>query len=369
MHLDFSPFAEFGNQLVTLDLHAGGEPIRLLIDGLPPIPGETINDRRLFVSEHFDHVRLLLTREPRGHRDMVAAVITDPVSSNGAFGIVFMDACRYPYMCGHGTIGAVTAFIEMDWYAADGREIPAVVSPETEVAVVVDSPSGPIVARALVTGTDDGRPRVESVAIRLESAFAYLLDRPLHVPGLGEITVDVAFAGGFFVMVSIEQLSGLGGPFQLQEEDIALTPENAPQLIQLGMAITEAANQQLEVQHPVRTFIDTIDVVEFYDPIGDAQGQGKSAVIYGEGHIDRSACGTGTSAKMALLHRQGKLSVDAKYVNHSPLGSTFEGRILDEILVGSIPAIVPQIRGRAHITGLHRFVVTADDPFPRGFLI
>ena len=368
MHLDISPFAKFENQLVTLDLHAGGEPIRLLIDGLPPIPGETINDKRLFISEHFDHVRLLLTQEPRGHRDMVAAVITDPVSSKGDFGIVFMDACRYPHMCGHGTIGAVTAFIEMGWLGADRREIRAVGSPETEV-VVVDSPSGPIVARAFLTGTDGGRPRVEAVAIRLESAFASVLDRSLHVPGLGEIAVDVAFAGGFFVMVSIEQLSKLGGLFPLQEEPFALTQENAPRLIRLGMAITEAANQQLQVQHPVRTFIDTIDVVEFYDPSGDADGQGKSAVIYGEGHIDRSACGTGTSAKMALLHRQGKLSVDAKYLNRSPLGSTFEGRILDEISVGSIPAIVPEIRGRAHITGLHRFVVTGEDPFPRGFLI
>ena len=369
MHLDISSFAKFETQLVTLDLHAGGEPIRLLIDGLPPVPGETINDKRLFISEHLDHVRLVLTREPRGHRDMVAAVITDPVSSKGDFGIVFMDACRYPYMCGHGTIGAVTAFVEMGWLEAHGREVLALGSSETEVAVVVDSPSGPIVARAFVTGTDEGRARVESVAIRLESAFAYLLDQPLHVPGLGEITVDVAFAGGFFVMVSIEQLSNLHSLFPLQDEPLALTPENAPQLIRLGMAITEAANQQLQVQHPARTFIDTIDVVEFYDPSGDAQGQGKSAVIYGEGHIDRSACGTGTSAKMALLHRQGKLSVDAKYLNHSPLGSTFEGRILDEISVGSIPAIVPEIRGRAHVTGLHRFVVTEEDPFPEGFLI
>ncbi len=362
MHLDTRSFEPFENQLTTLDLHAGGEPIRLLIGGLPPIPGQTINDKRLYLGDHLDHVRLLLTREPRGHRDMFAAVITEPVREDGDFGIVFMDARRYPYMCGHGTIGAVTAFIEMGWLEVDrlgAREAP--------VPVVVDSPSGPIVAQARVATREDGRPRVESVAIQLESAFAFMLDRPLEVPGLGEITVDVVFAGGFFAMVSNRELGRAGG--SAGGAPLPLTPKNAPELIRLGMAITEAANQQLDVRHPTRSYIDTVDVVEFYDPREDAEGRGHNAVIYGERHIDRSACGTGTSAKMALLHRRGRLSAGETFVNQSPLGSTFQGRIVEETTVGPHPAIVPEIRGTAHVTGLHRFVVTPDDPFPRGFLI
>jgi proline racemase len=359
MKRDLDAFSQLGDVFTTLDLHAGGEPIRLLIDGLPPIPGQTINDKRLVLGERFDHIRLLLTQEPRGHRDMFAAVVTDPVSEGGDFGIVFMDARRYPYMCGHGTIGAVTAFIEMGWLEAEGAE----------AVVVVDSPSGPVVARARVTKRDNGRPRVESVAIQLESAFALLLDRPLQVPGLGELLVDVVYAGGFFVMVSNQELCRPEAAPPRQREPLALVPENAPQLIHLGMAITEAANRQLDVQHPTRAYIDTIDVVEFYDPRGDAEGRGRNAVIYGEGHIDRSACGTGTSAKMALLHRRGDLDVDEQFTNQSPLGSTFEGRIVEETFVGAIPAIVPEIRGTAHVTGLHRFVVTPHDPFPQGFLI
>jgi proline racemase len=359
MKRDLDAFYQLGDVFTTLDLHAGGEPIRLLIDGLPPIPGQTINDKRLVLRERFDHVRLLLTREPRGHRDMFAAVITDPVSSEGDFGVVFMDARRYPYMCGHGTIGAVTAFIEMGWLEA---QVP-------ETVVVVDSPSGPVVARARVTTKEDGHPHVESVAIQLESAFALLLDRPLRVPELGEITVDAVYAGGFFVMVSNEELPRPAASSQRRGEPLALTPGNAPELIRLGMAITQAANRQLEVQHPTRSYIDTIDVVEFYDPRGDAQGRGQNAVIYGEGHIDRSACGTGTSAKMALLHRRGELSVGETFVNQSPLGSIFEGRIAAGTSVGSIPAIVPEIRGTAHVTGLHRFLVMPNDPFPQGFLI
>lgn len=347
MFLDTQAFSRFENQLVALDLHAGGEPIRLLIDGLPPIPGETINDKRLYMSENLDHVRLLLTQEPRGHRDMFAGLITEPVSEEGDFGIVFMDAGRYPYMCGHGIIGAVTSFIEMGWLETEG--------PET--AVVVDSPSGPIHARARVGERADGRPRVESVAIQLESAFAFLLDRPLEVPGLGRLTVDVSFAGGFFVMIPADQI------------DLDLAPENAPELARWGMAAIEAGNQQLEVQHPTRTYINTIDVVEFYDPTDHAQGRGRNFVVLGEGHVDRSPCGTGTSAKMALLHRRGQLAVDQTFINQGLLGTTFEGRIVKETTIGSIPAIVPEIRGAAHVTGLHRFAVTPDDPFPEGFLI
>jgi proline racemase len=367
---DFDAFSGLGRVFTTLDLHAGGEPVRLLIDGLPRIPGQTINDKRLFLGEHFDHVRLLLTQEPRGHRDMLAAVITEPVSEEGDFGIIFMDARRYPYMCGHGTIGAVTASVEMGWLEMDDLEdARGLLAAGTEVPIVVDSPSGPIATRASLTRTDDGRRRVESVSIQLESAFALLLDQPLQVPGLGEITTDVVFAGGFFVMVSNRELGRLSSSSSCRGEPLALTPENAAKLVQLGMAITEAANRQLEVQHPTRPYIDTIDVVEFYDPCGDRERRGKNAVIYGEAHIDRSACGTGTSAKMALLHRRGELAVGERFVNESPLGSTFEGRIVEETSVDSIPAIVPEIRGRAHVTGLHRFVVTPDDPFPTGFLI
>ncbi len=360
MQLDTKTFSQFENQLTTLDLHAAGEPMRLVIGGLPPIPGETINDKRRHISENLDYVRLLLTQEPRGHRDMFAGILTEPVSGGplsegGGFGIVFMDAGRYPYMCGHGIIGAVTAFIEMGWLEAH----------EGETTVVVDSPSGPIRARARVRELAEGRRRVESVAIQLESAFAYLLDQPLEVPELGRITVDVSFAGGFFVMISADQIG------------LDLTPHNAPQLARWGMAAIEAGNQQLDVQHPTRPYINTIDVTEFYDPSGHPQARGKNFVILGEGHVDRSPCGTGTSAKMALLHRRGELAVGQTFVNQGLLGTTFEGRIVRETTVNGpstssgqgLSAIVPEIRGTAHVTGLHRFVLTPDDPFPEGFLI
>lgn len=347
MHLDTKLFSTFENQILTIDLHVAGEPLRLIIDGTPPISGQSMNEKRLYISENMDYVRLLLTKEPRGHRDMFAGIVTDPVNKESHFGIVFMDARRYPYMCGHGIIGAVTAFIEMGWLNAH----------KGENLVVVETPSGSIRSTAHVREEAGGRLRVESVAIQLESAFAFLLDQSLKVPGYGQFTVDVSFAGGFFVMVPIEQTG------------LTLTSENAPELARLGMTVIDAGNQQLKVQHPLFPYINTIDVVEFYEPVNKSLMRGKNIVILGEGHVDRSPCGTGTSAKLALLHRRGELRLGQTLVNEGMLGTTFEGRIVREIDVGGIPAIVPEIRGSAYVTGLHRFVLTPGDPFTEGFLV
>ncbi|MCK4826765.1 proline racemase family protein [bacterium] len=347
MHLDTKLFSTFENQILTIDLHVAGEPLRLIIDGTPSISGQSMNEKRLYISENMDYVRLLLTKEPRGHRDMFAGIVTEPVSDEAHFGIVFMDARRYPYMCGHGIIGAVTAFIEMGWLEAK----------KTELQVVVDTPSGSVRCSARVSEMTDGRLRVESVAFRMESTFAFLLDQSLEVPGYGQFSVNVVYAGGFFVMVPVEQTG------------LTLTSENAPELARLGMTVIDAGNQQLKVQHPLFSYINTIDVVEFYEPVNKPLMRGKNIVILGEGHVDRSPCGTGTSAKLALLHRRGELRLGQTLVNEGMLGTTFEGRIIREINVGGVPAIVPEIRGSAYITGLHRFVFRPDDPFPEGFLV
>jgi proline racemase len=346
MQLDISPFDRLGDQLITVDSHTAGEPTRLVVGGLPALPGETINDKRLFVQENLDRVRLLLTQEPRGHRDIFGAIATPPVSPEGDFGLIFMDAKRYPYMCGHGTIGAVSTFIEMGWLPVEEGE--------REKLVVVDTPSGIVHAQARLDHRPDGRVRVESVAIQIEAAFVHKIDQPVDVPGIGVLKVDVVCVGGYFAMVSADQI------------DIPLKASRAKDLADLGMAIIEASNRQLTIQHPIREFVNTIDVTEFYTPATSPQTC--NAVIYGESHVDRSPCGTGTSAKMALLHHHGLMAVGDTLSNHGLLGTTFEGRIVKEVTVGDFPAIVPEIRGSAHITGLHRFVVADDDPFPQGFL-
>jgi proline racemase len=163
--------------------------------------------------------------------------------------------------------------------------------------------------------------------------------------------------GGFFAMVSSDQMG------------LALTPENAGRLIELGMAIIEAANDQLTVRHPTRPEVSTVDVTEFYELSDHRSRRGVSAVVYGESHIDRSPCGTGTSAKMTLLHHRGHLSLGETYVNVGILGTTFEGQLVAETTVGDLPAVVPEVRGSAQVTGVHQFVLDPRDPFPLGFLL
>lgn len=328
--------------IVTVDSHTAGEPTRLVVDGLPQLPGETINDRRLYLMNEMDHVRRLLMHEPRGHRDMFGAVLTEPVTPEASFGLIYMDGRRYPYLCGHATIGAVTILIDAGIIEAQ----------EPETVVHIDSPSGRITARAHVENE-----RVQSVGFQAESSLVFASEQTLHVPEMGDLTVDVVLTGGFFVMVDAE------------DAGLDLSPENADTLIELGMHLTELANEQLTVQHPEREYINTVDVVEFYGSTDNGIADGKNAVIFSEAHMDRSPCGTGTCAKMALLHHRGELDVGERYVNQGVLGTTFEAHIRGERDVGGYRAIVPEVRGSAHITGVHRFVLDDDDPFQQGFLL
>lgn len=328
--------------IVTVDSHTAGEPTRLVVDGLPPLPGDTINDRRLHLMNEMDYVRRLLMHEPRGHRDMFGAVLTEPVTSEASFGLIYMDGRRYPYLCGHATIGAVTILIDAGVIEAQ----------EPETVVHIDSPSGRITARAYVE-----HGRTQSVGFQAESSLVYASDQTLHVPEMGDLTVDVVLTGGFFVMVDAE------------EAGLDLSSENADTLIDLGMHLTDLANEQFSVQHPQRDYIDTVDVVEFYGPGDDGVADGKSAVIFSEAHIDRSPCGTGTCAKMALLHHRGELNVGERYVNEGILGTTFEAHIREEREIAGYPAIIPEVRGSAHVTGVHRFVLDRNDPFQEGFLL
>ncbi len=333
--------SRFPAPLATIDSHTAGEPTRLVVGGFGEVPGATMAEKRRHFLEHLDPVRLLLTREPRGHRDMVAAALTDPVSDEAAFGLVYMDARRYPYLCGHATIGAVTTLLEVG----------AIEAVEPETTVTVDTPSGPMRSLARVRGGE-----VESVAIEAVPSFAFGLDQSLDVPGLGQIPVDTVCVGGFFVMVPAERTG------------LSLTPENSARLVDLGMTLIDCANRQLEVRHPTRPEVHTVDVVEFYEEDPETPHSGRSMVIYGERHMDRSPCGTGTAAKLTLLHHRGRILLDQSYRNTSPLGTVFEARVARETRVGQTPAVVVEIRGSAHITGFHSFFLDPDDPFPGGFL-
>lgn len=330
----------YPSRYTTIDSHTQGEPTRLLLD-FTTLAGKTIAEKRDTFTRNHDHLRMLLTREPRGHRDMFAAILTEPVSPEASFGLIYMDARRYPYLCGHATIGAVTTLVETGVLEAeDGDRI-----------ITVDTPSGPLPAHTRIR-----QGRVESVGLDMLPAFVQATDCPVDVAGFGEISVDLVCVGGFFAMVSASSLN------------LELSPANSKDLINLGMAIIEAANRTLQVHHPERPEVNTIDVAEFYHEEQESHS-GTSVVIYGESHMDRSPCGTGTTAKMTLLHHKGRLQPGRIYRNSSPLGTVFAGEIIDQLHIGEFPGIRARIHGSAVITGYHQFVVHQEDPFPQGFLV
>ncbi len=331
----------FSDCIVTVDSHTQGEPTRLIVGGIDEPRGETMQKKRAEFARDFDHLRLLLTREPRGHRDMFAALVTEPVSDQAHFGLIYMDAQRYPYLCGHATIGAVTTLIETGALSvADGKAV-----------IGVDTPSGLVEAEASVSGG-----RVMSVALDMVPSFVLGSGQRLNLPGHGTISVDLVCVGGFFVMVAAKEIN------------IPLAAEQTRALTDLGMEIIEAANRQLSVHHPQRPEVKTIDVVEFYTE-DRASGSGQSVVIYGASHMDRSPCGTGTSAKMTLLHHRGHLAPGMEYSNYSLLGTCFRGSVRETDPIGAYPAVIARVEGSARMTGRHQFAVDGLDPFPQGFLL
>ncbi|MCG0275277.1 MAG: proline racemase [Thermosediminibacteraceae bacterium] len=332
----------FSRLLMAVDSHTMGEPTRVVIGGIPHIPGKTMAEKKAYLEQNMDHIRTALMHEPRGHKDMFGSIITAPANQEADFGIIFMDGGGYLNMCGHGSIGAVTVAIET-----------GMVKPESPVThVKLDTPAGLVEARAEVTNNV-----VKSVTIRNVPAFLYEADVRIDVPELGKITADIAFGGSFFAIVDAKQLG------------IKVDTSNIDRLIKVGMAIRKAANEQIKVQHPEKEHIKTIDLVEIYGETENPNAHLKNVVIFGDGQADRSPCGTGTSAKMATLYAKGKLALGQEFLYESIIGTIFKGRLVSETQVGPYKAVVPEITGSAYITGFNTFVIDPEDPVKYGFLL
>jgi proline racemase len=327
---------------MAIDSHTMGEPTRIVIGGIPNIPGSTMADKKIYLEEHMDYIRTALMREPRGHRDMFGSILTSSINPEADYGIVFMDGGGYLNMCGHGSIGAVTAAIETGI-------VPAV---EPITTVKFDAPAGFITARATMQDKV-----VQSVTIRNVPAFLYMADARINVPGIGEITLDISFGGSFFAIVSAKALS------------LKVEPKNIDALIKTGMAILKAANEQIKVQHPELTHIKSIDLVEIYDDPTNLEADYKNVVIFGDGQADRSPCGTGTCAKMATLYAKGKLPLNREFVYESIIGTMFKGVLVGITKVGDFDAVTPEITGAAYITGFNQFVIDPADPLKFGFFL
>jgi trans-L-3-hydroxyproline dehydratase len=329
----------------TIDAHAGGQPLRLIVEGLPRPPGRTLVRKREWLRAHVDSVRRALVKEPRGHVDMVAAVLTEPVSPEAHAGLLFMDGEGYPAMSGHGVIAVTTIAVERELFFSreDGS---------AEVRIVFDTPAGTVHARARCEARGSAR-HVDAVAFTNVPSFVHTPAHPVRLRAR-DVRVDVAFGGVFYAIADTEAVG------------IPLRPERVADLRRLGVEIQASLNASYQVDHPLAPALNGVAGVIFTGPPEDPEAHLRSVIVSG-GAVDRSPGGTGTSAVMAVLDAMGLLPDDQSFVHESLTGALFRGRAARRTLVGELPAVIPEIEGTAWITGEHTFLIDEDDPFREGF--
>ncbi len=295
--------------ITTLDMHAAGEPLRIITGGMPELQGATILERRRYMQEHLDYIRRALMWEPRGHHDMYGCVVTPPVTPSADLGVLFLHNEGYSTMCGHGTIALVTALLETGVIPANGHHTP----------VNLDTPAGLVRATAHL----DSSGHVEQVSFLNVPSFLYTRDVEIELPEYGRLNVDIAFGGTFYVFIAAEQVG------------LEVTPENTEHV----------------PENP-----------EHYS---------RNVCVFANGEVDRSPTGTGVSARLALHHAKGEIVDGQQILIESILGaaSTFSGRIVGRAQVGPYEAIVPEVSGKAFITGLHEFIIDPRDTLGQGFLV
>lgn len=330
--------------LTVVDCHAEGENGRVVIGGVPPLPGDTVFDRRMYLQDQADDLRRLILLEPRGAPHHNANILVPSNHPEAQMGYVILESTEYPAMSGSNTICVATVLLETG--------ILPMTEPTTELTL--EAPAGLITVSCRCR---DGK--VEQVRFVNQPAFCYHLDASVDVPGLGELVVDIAYGGMTYVLVDA---AGLG--FDLQ-------PSEARSLCELGQTIKRAAAEQIEVTHPENPEIPGITMVEFTGPLQRTEGvlQSRNAVVVSPGRLDRSPCGTGTSARLAVLHARGLVEVGETFVHESVIGTRFESSVVDTTTVGRYPAVVPSVAGQAWITGIYQMGLDPTDPFPRGFTV
>jgi proline racemase len=328
-----------GRVLHCVDAHAEGEPSRIVVGGVLDVPGATMLEKMRHLEREGDELRRLLLFEPRGSAPLSLDVVLPPTTPEADAGFLIMESCSYEGMSGSNTINTATVLLETG--------ILPMTEPQTEL--VLEAPAG------LVRVTADCRDgRCERVTFENVPSFATHLDAPVAVPGLGELRVDVAYGGAFCAFVDAEPLG------------YAIVPSEAHALAELCERIRPAVEEQLEIAHPAEPALGVLSFVVF-TAAPRAGGDARNATVVAPGRLDRSATGTATSARLAVLAARGLIGDGEELVNESVIDTRFVGRIVGRTRVGDTEAIVPAISGRAWITGTHQFVLDPDDPFPEGF--
>ena len=338
----------------AVDLHACGEPGRVITGGVLDVPGRTMFEKMQYLSREADGLRRRMLREPRGYPAANCNLILPPTVPDADAGFVIMEQVEYPPMSGTNTICVTTALLETGMLTM--RE------PVTELTL--EAPAGLIHVRAECRGG-----KVRQVSFRNVPAFAVHLDATVEVPTLGAVRVDVAWGGMFYVIADAASFG------------LRLTPDEGREIVRIGEMVKAAAQAQLPAQHPDNPEIRNITIAQLSGAAHLEGNHRRNAVIVSTGQLDwnrpvtwtgaldRSPCGTGTCAKMATLHARGQLGLDVPFRHEGVLGTVFTGRLLEETTVGPYRAVVPELSGQAWITGFAQYVVDPEDPFPEGFTV
>jgi 4-hydroxyproline epimerase len=324
-----------------IDSHTCGNPVRVVVSGGPALPGPSMNERRLQFMAEYDWIRTGLMFEPRGHDMMSGCILYPPADPENDIGLLFIETSGCLPMCGHGTIGTVTVMIEE-----------GLIRPRTPGLLRLEVPAGLVEAHYTMSG-----PSVESVRIVNVPSFLHSSGLQIDCPDLGTLSVDVAYGGNFYAII------------ESQRNFIDMDQLSAGEILRLSPLVRRLLNERFTFVHPLTPTIRGLSHVQWTGKPRDPRAHARNAVFYGDKAIDRSPCGTGTSARMAQLAATGRLKVGETFVHESMIGSLFTGRVEGATTVGSYKGIIPSIEGWARITGYNTIFVDDRDPYRHGFQV
>jgi len=332
-------------QIKTIDMHTGGEPLRVIIDGFPELKGNSVLERRRYCKENHDELRTALMFEPRGHADMYGCILVPPNDEEGDFGILFLHNEGYSTMCGHAIIAISTLAVEMKWI--EGKE--------GDNILKIDAPCGRITS---FTNVKDGK--VTGVRFHCVPSFVVGLDRSAEVKGLGKITYDLAYGGAFYAYVDMAK----------NDLDFNLSPAYYQKLISAGMAIKrEVMKDDKEIKHPFEEDLGFLYGTIFIGDSDKPEVDSKNVCVFAEGEVDRCPTGSGVSGRMAIHYARNEIGLGETMTIESITASVFKGSVISEADYGAYRAVIPQVEGTANITGMHTFCIDPDEPMKNGFIL
>lgn len=329
-------------KITAVDAHTCGEPLRVFTGGLPNLPGDTILAKRRHAQEQHDWLRSTTMWEPRGHADMYGCILTEPVTPDGDLGVLFLHNEGFSTMCGHGIIGLTKVVLDTGMLDVSG-DAPV---------LKIDTPAGRVTATGKrVNG------RITSVSFHNVPSFVYALDQWIEVPGLGSVHYDVAFGGAFYAFVQADAVG------------LSLTGQDYRQLIDVGLRIKHAVMAGLPIQHPFEPDLGFLYGTIFVGAAHDPAHHSRNVNVFADGEVDRCPTGTGVSARAALHFAKGEIGLHEPFVVESILGTTFTGEAVATTEFGPYQAVIPQVSGTAHITGINQLLIDPDDPLRHGFFL